>query len=734
MNKKLYLYFALMVTTVLAGCTLYMDDPEDLRVLRTEEGYLEPETVELPGDMGTLTYQYNQKTIAIEDEVEQWIDHVDHDTIVYFSKDTPDYFLPEVGEMMTCSFREKFPHGFCHRCTERTEADDLYRCVFTRCSVEDAFDEFHCEFDSDEGIDLTPEEYRLTEEEFDSIMTDSPDDEIYEVEGESRLTRADERPVTRLEFGDKNWHKKSINFKIPELDLKLVGSAGGYAESGKTNSIKGGHVKLTAGVKGYVDVGLFSKPTIIFGLSMAGDYSIEYEASIYANSTIRSPVCVTPFGVAIDLVKISFELGFTVQPYFTTQETFMVTEGEIGLKFNFAAEFEKSSKYPNGHWTTAKNSTSRPVCKATFKPNTSNKLNVEAGLDCRFGVGEEALVEGASLAIGKKIYAKLTADLDKRNSKYSSAEEYAKQNANFVTYEQNYLEAQIEVASIFSLGGSFPGEEKLCKYLKIPLFPSVKTSSFYVGYLSSQTPTAYFMEAKLSDPGLVTSLLGYKPQMRVYKKKTGDLVQTFNLTTSFNKDGSTSRFYLTHKGPDFKIEENTPYTVQFGYEAYATWALEGDAFWIPLYDLPYEYVVSRASIPKSPKLRASQSSEKNNGNKPWVKGGVNYKYRYVIDTEVEITGAREVKSWGLEIKKKGGSKAEFDAPKKALGVATAKKTVRMYWYSNDKSVKLSAKAYAITPDPKQSFTTWSEEKEFVVTYSSSIDKTVTDAADYEGSK
>lgn len=736
MNRKLYLFFALTVTAMLASCTLYMDDPDDLRVLRTEEGYLEPETVELPGDMGTLTYQYNQKTIAIEDDVEQWVDHVESDTIVYFSKDTPDYYLPEAGEMMTCSFREKFPHGFCHRCIERTETGGLYRCVFTRCSVEDAFDVLHCEFNSDEGTELTPEEYRMTEEEFDSIMVDTPDDELYETGEEadgSRLTRAGERPITRLDFGDKKWHKKSINYKIPAMDLTLSSSAGGYAEAGKSNSITGGHVKLTGGVKGYVDIGLFSQPTIIFGLSLAGDYSIEYEASIYANSTIRSPVCVTPFGVAIDLVKISFELGFTVQPYFTTQHTFMVTEGEIGFKFDLAAEFEKSSKYPKGHWTTAKNGTSRPVCKATFKPKTASQLDVEAGLDCRFGLGEEVLVEGASLALGKKIYAKLTADLDKRTNKYMTAEEYADQNANFVTYEQNYLEANIE-AAIFSLGGTYSGEEKRCKYLKIPLFPLVKSSTFYVGYVSSQVPKAYIMETKLKDPGLVTSLLGYKPQVRLYDKKDNTLIQKYDQSTSFKSDGSTSRFYLTYKGPDFPIKENTPYIVQFGYEAYDNWALEGNSYWIPLYDQTYEYVVSNIKLTKKPQLRASQSADNMNKKAPWTKGGVNYKYRYIIDFEVQIDGAREVTNWGLELRKEGGSKAEFKAPKKALGVATARKTVRMYWYSNDKSVKLSVKGYAVTPDPKQPFTCWSEQTDFVVKYSSGNDQAVTDAADYEGSK
>ena len=116
MKRKSFIHYPLFFSAalILTACTLYMDDFEEGRILRTGTGYQEPETMELTEAQGSVTYQYNQNTIPIDDEVEQYIVKVENDTILYFSEATPEELLPVVGEMMTCSFRDKFPNGFCH--------------------------------------------------------------------------------------------------------------------------------------------------------------------------------------------------------------------------------------------------------------------------------------------------------------------------------------------------------------------------------------------------------------------------------------------------------------------------------------------------------------------------------------------------------------------------------------------------------------------------------------------
>ena len=52
-----FLRFFILSFLLFSSCTLYMDDPEGVRVLRTEEGYLETAEMELPDGIGYLNYK-----------------------------------------------------------------------------------------------------------------------------------------------------------------------------------------------------------------------------------------------------------------------------------------------------------------------------------------------------------------------------------------------------------------------------------------------------------------------------------------------------------------------------------------------------------------------------------------------------------------------------------------------------------------------------------------------------
>ena len=57
MKKKLYLFLAIGLLTVVSACSLYLDE-NDVRTIHTEDGYTNAQTITTE-DGTTVTYQYN---------------------------------------------------------------------------------------------------------------------------------------------------------------------------------------------------------------------------------------------------------------------------------------------------------------------------------------------------------------------------------------------------------------------------------------------------------------------------------------------------------------------------------------------------------------------------------------------------------------------------------------------------------------------------------------------------
>lgn len=627
-------YFILSVL-FFSGCTLYMDDPEGLRVLRTEEGYLEPAQTELPDGLGNLKYKYNQKTIAIEDEVEQWVVKVESDTIVWFSHETPDYYLPEEGEMMTCSFREKFPDAFCHRCIERTEEDGMYRCVFTPCSIAEAFDEFEFmaySVESDRSWLPVAEGEDLTDEQFDSLMYyDS--DTAYTASVPRRAGSEDIR--TRADAGKDEVKtatlvKRTVKFTGGKLEVS-TGSSGlsGSATYGGSITIKGSTV-ITSNEK----TGKCSLDLILEG---SLDFWVELEASAGVTLKVPDDICIE--GFKLDLGKVGIKGGCFVGPYFEVKHKI---NGRLDISWKFNNKFSiaqaDASKAPVPKLPIEMGSgCSSPT--ATFKGTGTPTLHVEAGIDIYMALGAKVMGTGAERKGGVRFYTELNQDIDTK--KYETAEAFNQKNANFPLMakvylfdktSKGYVDREKELINIDPM--------KVSDKLVIPFMPVIdkdmKKTYFYCDNYKSGR---YKVKYQLKTIGLIGALLDYLPYMRIYDT-TGEMLKEVRLELKENLSAG-EKTWIDETGI---IKKNTKYIIQIGFKSHGL-------YWLPLHEIPFNYEWPELEMSGAIVLNTRRGESEEPGYKfEWYgTKSEEYDYMYTIDVYMAIFGVKCIGKWGIEL-------------------------------------------------------------------------------------
>ena len=653
MKQKILYFVCSMLLIATASCTLYLDEPDDLRVLRTDEGYMESETIELDNDQGTVTYRYNQKTIPINDEVETYIVKVEADTILYFVGSTPEELLPEVGEMMVCSFRDRFPHAFCHRCIERTEENGIYRCIFTKCGLFEAFDDLKVNIETDE-VDATEGGTPIYEEELDSIMNDVD----YSDEPAAARTpwKASGRSKELKHYADK-MKAVTVDLGAVSLDASLGGTFGGA----QSQVIIGGSVSVGA----YYSLEL-DKDTEYMEMTYGiyGEMTITEELKSAANVTFTTPVAIPILGVKADLGVAGIEAGLTCSPYCTISH-YINAKATSTIGMDLGLTYTQRGKDKEGTWSFKKRSMNKKAGKSLFygeyKEEASDgiQMGIEAGLDFRLGLGIDIFGFGANIAAGVKVYSSLDCTLDR--GKYTSASDFKKQNADFPTYCKGYVTGGVS-AVFASLGGTYETPAEKCKNFKIPFFPVFDKGSIYCSRLSPQT---YTMNCKLKELGLIGMFWNYLPKMRVYDKVTGDLIHTFDMKW---KEGSgLKEFSAEEKCSDLKF--NREYMAQVSMDS-------GYGYVVPIEDIylltqvpninVFDIEVMQTGTPKKAATYEELSNKTIVAQNPttyelgWVKNGKVYRYRHKVDVMLEIEAPRLIKKWGIHMNDKYANSTEFE--------------------------------------------------------------------------
>ena len=135
---------SLLVLMLLAGCTLML---EEYAVPEEEKGFDEPVTVE--NDFGTFTYQYNEGVLPVTQTIQEYITRVEDDSIIYFSSDIPQKWLPVRGSLLAAGCTRTLPNGLNHRVISVDKVGGEYRVVATMASRQDVYKELEINFDYD---------------------------------------------------------------------------------------------------------------------------------------------------------------------------------------------------------------------------------------------------------------------------------------------------------------------------------------------------------------------------------------------------------------------------------------------------------------------------------------------------------------------------------------------------------------------------------------------------------
>jgi len=694
--KKRSISLMVFLMTALVSCTLYMDEENSDNALRTNDGYLDAETITLPNGQGTVTYKYNKQTIAITDEVEEYVVRNDGDSIVWFSTGIPDDLLPMEGEMMTSSFRDKFPNGFCHRCTGRTEVNGLYRCTFTPCGLFDAFDEFKAHVDLENAKVEPAEGVRLlTAEEYANLMNEENYEEDNSDEEEDEPGTLATRPFWKV---SKTSARAPIVKEFPAVDVGFTESLQASVGHDLYDVYCNASCNLKVGTRMSFDIDK-SKGYFMVGFAPYGFLSTSYEIKASAGVNFKLPIDIPILGVGGDLVVVGGKIGLSCTPYFNVRH---YVNGKISFNYYFNGEmtYTQIGNDDEGVFKvggTTRKESGKPVFSAKFEDESAGDLvlNIESGFDFHLGLGFKLFETGVEVSAGAKVYATLDQTLEK--DKLLSAEAFRKKNANFPTYYKFYV---TQGASLLSLGGYETKETKpiKAKTLKIPFYPVWESGKAYCKYLN---PLTFTFEGKLKELGLVGALMSYTPKAYVY---LGDV----SLGSAFLdevvdlkwKEGDLKEFSAEVRSD--KLEINTKYTVQYVMDT-------GKGFLLPLAECPMEAIVPNIYISNLnvvQTLTADNASAEELANpsivavnpttmqKGWVFNGKVYKYRYKVNVGLKLDGIDNIYKWGIHMNDNYSNSGQFETS----STRYEKPTVRMTWYSNSSNVMLNFYPYAYLID------------------------------------
>ena len=138
MRKVHIFHYTLSMLSALllaASCTLSM---EEYVVPEEEKGFDEAETVE--NEFGTMTYQYKEGVRSITENIQEYIIEVEDDSIIYFMENTPEEWLPRVGDKLAAMCLPVIPFGLNHRVINVQNIGGMYKVTCTQIGRDDIYE------------------------------------------------------------------------------------------------------------------------------------------------------------------------------------------------------------------------------------------------------------------------------------------------------------------------------------------------------------------------------------------------------------------------------------------------------------------------------------------------------------------------------------------------------------------------------------------------------------------
>ena len=136
MRKSIFLtiWTAFLTVIFFTGCNLYLDEDN---TPQEEKGYDAP--VHIKTDTLEMTYQFNEGVKQLTKNVQQYLEKVEADTILYFNTGTPHDYLPLPGGYVCAELSEKLPTGLMGYVLSVQNEDGYIRVVTTAAGLKEIF-------------------------------------------------------------------------------------------------------------------------------------------------------------------------------------------------------------------------------------------------------------------------------------------------------------------------------------------------------------------------------------------------------------------------------------------------------------------------------------------------------------------------------------------------------------------------------------------------------------------
>lgn len=252
MSKLKYLFFTLFIIAITSCETNIIDD-----MGKAVAGLDYPVTVK--GDNYSVTYKYNKSTIVYDEKTINYIHHIEADTILYYTENTPDEHLPSIGDVVSARITDMTPYGLGNKVLSITKIGSFYKCTTTSAALNEIYDKLDFTFDSD------------------NISKMAENMEIYENEG---ISNSKSQKTRGVEVGKFN----IIKIPLGKLSKKGIAISGNIELTGKIHA------------EGSLEENTFEyyfEPTFVFK-GEAG-ISVEYKKNLWQGiDEFKNPLFKSP--------------------------------------------------------------------------------------------------------------------------------------------------------------------------------------------------------------------------------------------------------------------------------------------------------------------------------------------------------------------------------------------------------------------------------------------------------
>lgn len=183
----------LIAVLVFTGCN--REDDITPSVLDKDTGFRTPITEN--SDNYTVTYQFNDGVMVLNDKAAGFIVKVVADTILYLDAAAPQEMVPAVGDILSSRIQQQLPYGLGNKVLSVSKEDGMYKCVTTVAALDEIFQDLVLNA-------VVPITAAITDGVYDT------DGEFHPVGGNSRVTV---NPKTLTLTLGKNSLKENEKFK-----------------------------------------------------------------------------------------------------------------------------------------------------------------------------------------------------------------------------------------------------------------------------------------------------------------------------------------------------------------------------------------------------------------------------------------------------------------------------------------------------------------------------------------